>query len=632
MLHKKYPSAKLSELLIPRETWHPFPTAHEREQWDALPQSVREGYIGDGEDALKHEWPVLLAERYLDFSRNGNRSKFEAVHFGRRGMLGSMVIAECMEGQGRFLDAIANGIWLICEESTWCVPAHIGVQKAGSGLPDTTEPIVDLFAAETSALLSWTDYLLGDKLDAVSPLIRPRVLREIKTRILNPCLERDDFWWMGFSPRRVNNWNPWINSNWLISALTMEDDPARRQAAIAKSMKSVDRFIDPYPADGGCDEGPSYWGRAGASLLDCLELLHSATDGAIDVYAEPLVQNIGKYMVRAQIADHYFLNFADAPAMLTPPPYVVFRYGQRIDDAEMMALGAWSARETDLLRQKSKQMRRYGRASLARFLPEVFALDQMYAVEPRQPLPREVWLDVIQVMVGRDQGGSKEGLFVAAKGGHNAESHNHNDIGQIVVYTDGRPVLIDAGVETYTRKTFSAQRYEIWTMQSAYHNLPTIDGVMQSPGEEYAARNVSCRTEGELTTLSLDIAGAYPPEANLVSWQRTVTLQRGKSVDVTETYELAKPVKEITLSFLTPCAVALGSCEIWLGETGLPDGRLTGKARIAYNGDKLTATAELVPITDERLTPVWGNQLIRVLLRAKNPALKDTWGWTLSKA
>ena len=107
---------------------------------------------------------------------------------------------------------------------------------------------------------------------------------EVDRRILTPALERDDFWWMGFTPREVNNWNPWINSNWLAAALLLERDPARRARAVAKIARSLDRFIDSYPDDGGCDEGPSYWGRAGASLFESLELLHSATGGAVDVY------------------------------------------------------------------------------------------------------------------------------------------------------------------------------------------------------------------------------------------------------------------------------------------------------------------------------------------------------------
>ena len=89
-------------------------------------------------------------------------------------------------------------------------------------------------------------------------------MREIDTRILTPNLERDDFWWMGFGDRRVNNWNPWVNSNWLTCTLLMEPDEDRRVASVYKILRSLDNFLVPYPRDGGCDEGPSYWGRAGS--------------------------------------------------------------------------------------------------------------------------------------------------------------------------------------------------------------------------------------------------------------------------------------------------------------------------------------------------------------------------------
>ena len=45
--------------------------------------------------------------------------------------------------------------------------------------------------------------------------------------------------------------------------------------------------------------------------------------------------------------------------------------------------------------------------------------------------------------------------------------------------------MIDAGVGTYNRQTFSEQRYDIWTMQSNYHNLPMINGVPQKNGPEF---------------------------------------------------------------------------------------------------------------------------------------------------
>jgi hypothetical protein len=626
LLCNRYPPERLKDILLRRADWHPFPTIEDPEAWAALPESLRQAIVAQGENALESDWPVLLAVRYLDYARNGNRTRFSRVRSQRRNMLLSLVVAECIEAQGRFLDEIANGIWLICEESSWCVPAHIGVQKAGVGLPDTTEPIVDLFAAETSALLAWTDYLLGEKLDVVSTLIRPRVHREIASRILTPCLERDDFWWMGFAERRVNNWNPWINSNWLTSALLVEEEEGRRLAAIAKSMRSIDRFVGPYPRDGGCDEGPGYWGRAGASLLDCLELLHSATDGQIDVYDEPLIQEIGRFIYRVQIDGAYFCNFADASAIVMPPPAVVFRYGQRIGDADMMALGSWIADQVDLRQERGADIQRSMGTSLGRLLPTLFMLDEIYAVEPRMPLPRDVWLDEIEVAVARDQAGSSAGFYVAAKGGHNAESHNHNDVGNFIVYVDGKPVIVDAGVETYTRKTFGPQRYETWTMQSAYHSLlPTVDGVMQAPGPEFAARDARYKADDAWAEFSLDIAGAYGPEAKIKRWKRTVTLHRGQDVEIVDDYELSAPADEIRLSLLTPCQVRLKAPgEVPLREAPLPDGRSAGAARIAYDPDKLTALTIEIAISDERLGEVWGNRLTRVVFVAHNPPQQGT--------
>ena len=143
---------------------------------------------------------------------------------------------------------------------------------------------------------------MGDRLDKVSPLLRERIRVEVDRRILMLALERDDWWWLGFGPRKdVNNWNPWIASNWLASALILERDPQRRARTVHRIMRSLDMFMNGYPDDGGRDEGPSYWDRAGASLFDNLELLRGATNGGVDIYAHPLVRNMGQYIYRAYI-------------------------------------------------------------------------------------------------------------------------------------------------------------------------------------------------------------------------------------------------------------------------------------------------------------------------------------------
>ena len=624
MLSQSYTEEKLKSILISREDWHPYPTAEERDGWESISESVRKAHIARGDSALGYEWPTVLAVRYLDFVRDGNRSRHNAISSGRRGSLLGLVIAECMEGKGRFADEIVNGIWAICEESFWGASAHLSPQKAGSGLPDVTDPIVDLFAAETSTLLAWTVYLLSPTLESVSKLVVPRIELEIDRRILTPLLEREDFGWMGFRGGRVNNWNPWICSNWLTSALLMEKDEERRLKLVAKAMRALDNFVDPYPKDGGCDEGPGYWGRAGASLYDCLELLYSATDGQINVYDDPLVRDMGRFIYRVQIHDQYFINFADAAAMLTPSASLVYGYGKRINDPDMMALGGWAAQKRDIRNRGVGD-------SIGRMLPALFSLEEVLSAEANPPLPQDVWLDQIQIMVARDKAGTSDGLFVAVKGGHNAESHNHNDVGNLVVYVDGQPVLIDAGVETYTAKTFSSKRYEIWTMQSQYHNLPTINGVQQSPGGTFAARDVSHRADDQMAEITLDIAGAYPEEAGVNTWTRTVTLNRGSDINIVDACDLKGISGDTAIYFLTPCEVVLHDGKIDLKVSELSGDRMSGAAQIHYESDKLAASIEEIIVEDRRLRGIWGDRLTRIVLKAKNLSQKDAWKIKVTK-
>jgi hypothetical protein len=629
MFSKFIPS--LPEMLLEPGAWHPYPTSNERAGWDRLARQVRQDLVERGEASLDYAWPGLPASLFLEYARMGNRSDYEKVHFDRRYRLADLLLAECAEGMGRFLDDIANGIWAICEETYWGVPAHVGVQKSGVGLPDASEPTVDLFVGETVALLAWTDYLLGTRLDIVSPLLRQRIRLEAKRRVLDPCLERDDFWWMSFDPgeHSINNWNPWVNSNWLAAVLLLESDRERQVAAVSKILRSLDLFIATYGEAGGCDEGPGYWGRAAASLFDCLELLFDASKGKLNFYDQVRIQNMGRYIYRAHIGEDYYVNFADASAVNQPSAGLVFRYGERIGDPAMMGFGAWLA-------ERASPSIWTQRDSLTRRLPVLFNLEALQAATPAQPLPLAFWFDDIQVLVARECGGSTEGLFLAAKGGHNAESHNHNDIGNFIIYAHGLPLVIDAGVETYTRKTFSPQRYEIWTMQSAYHNLlPSIRNAagdwMQAPGREYAARAVVCRLSREEDSLAFDLAGAYPPAAGLQRWIRVVRLLRGEGVIVEDEFEFGQPAHEVRLSLLTPAMPDLSEPGVVRFQTTLFGvGRVSGDGEVRYPAPVFSVSFEKITITDERLGGVWGEALNRVEFSASAPPLNGRWQFRLT--
>ena len=280
-LSTTYSESFLAAKLIPAGRWHPFPKYNERAPWQTVPADLQAAIVTRAEQDQKAGWQVEPATMFLEFKRTGNQSDWQSANWGRRAQMQRLLLAEMFEAKGRFLDDIANGIWLICEETTWSDNAHMYMQRAGVGLGDVTEPVVDLFAAETSATLAWTRYLSGEQLDQVSPLIGKRIAIECERRILAPARDRDDFFWMGlkqnpaaaaantsrstkdmgsvpsFGPiahaHRLNNWTPWINSNLLVTNLLLEDDPAVRiQGADRYELRAVwmpiSISIGPMPA------------------------------------------------------------------------------------------------------------------------------------------------------------------------------------------------------------------------------------------------------------------------------------------------------------------------------------------------------------------------------------------------
>ena len=160
-------------------------------------------------------------------------------------------------------------------------------------------------------------------------------------------------------------------------------------------------------------------------------------------------------------------------------------------------------------------------------------------------------------MAARDAAGTTDGLYVAAWGGHNGQSHNHNDVGNYLVYQNGQPALIDVGRPTYTRQTFSSDRYKIWAMQSAYHNLPTVNGQMQGVGTQYAATQVSYHADDAVAELQLDLAAAYPKSAGIRTWVRTIRLQREDHLLVKDQFTLREKSSDIVQHLMTPCNVEL---------------------------------------------------------------------------
>ena len=570
----------------------------------ALPDSVKARLVKEGDKGLKYDWPALPASLYLDYKITGTRYNFERKNNERRKILNELAVAAIITKDKKYIPQIANGIWTLCEQSTWVLPAHIVVQKEKTGLPDPYEVVIDLGSGTAAAQLSMIQFMLSDELDAYSKGIGKRVFAELNKRIFQPYLTRTDFWWMGFTGQPVNNWNPWVNTNVLMTALYSSLTADSVGLIIGKTVKSTDIFVNQYPDDGGCDEGPSYWSEAGGKLMRFIHVLNKLTTTSIDWKRQQLIYNMGSYISKVHIGDNNFVNFADAFSKSIPDPESVYSYGALFNDVPLKSFGAYLF---------GLQKQKLDNGNIIDFLETTSIYDSLTTVPPIAPLPAVSWFGDRQVLTARTKSESTNGLFLAVQGGHNAESHNHNDIGNFIVYANNTPVFVDAGVGSYTAQTFSSKRYELWNMQSLWHNCPTINGVMQKEGIQYKATNVLYAKNTAGVTVSMDIAVAYPTEAAVKKYERKFDFDQSKNtIQLFENYDMLEwksPLVQSFLVFIKPTIEKPGQLSF-----ALQDG-----ASVAFNYDAklFDITIEDKILEDERISGIWGKQLYRIQLVAK---------------
>ena len=493
-----------------------------------------EKIVKRAEGYLNKDIPLLPASLYREYVTTGNRSNYEDLFFLRRDMAVSLAVAEAHENKGRFTEKLMDVVWAIMEESTWLLPAHLYCSpnfadaSLGPVFGDNSLHGLALFSATTCGTLATVYYLCKDKLDAIEPVIAKKMAYCLKERGIKNYLQIE-LWWGGGLGRKTNNWCPWILSNILLTTAIIEKDTSVREKVLSKALGHLDNFLECYDPDGGCDEGPAYWGAAGASLFDCLELIDDLSGGRISVWDTELIKNIGDYIYKVNISGNRYVNFADCAPKTTPNAGMLVRFGEKTNSPFLVAFGKKQAKYGDTFFSSSHMYR------------SLKWLCTPYVTEESCPMPLYSELPDLGVMTARECEDTERGMFLAAKAGTNDEMHNHNDCGNFMVYYDGKPVIIDAGVGQYTKQTFSADRYKLWFMQSGYHNLPSFGGVDQGAGKKhFSTAKHFCAEE---RSISCELKYAYPEDAGIESYIRSTSLKDGV-VTVSECIALAEK-KEI---------------------------------------------------------------------------------------
>ncbi len=494
------------------------------EKWEEIRTSpyykdILNEILESGEKFLKSPVRALPFSLYKIFEQSGSRKEYEKEYFERRGRLNTFAILSLVYNREEHIHALEDILWAICDEYTWSLPAHLGghslaivenvnakAETDGKVKPSLWEHsrTVDLFAAETGFALAEILSLLEGKL---SPLVVYRARNEIRKRILEPyCEMNTPFWWESYT----NNWAAVCAGSIGAAAMYLIEDDAMLAPIIAKLMDTMECFLSGYEADGACTEGLGYWSYGFGFFTAFASLLRQRTGGKMDLFNSEKVWQIALFQQKCFLSENKIISFSDGSVETTYRKglthYLKSLYEEVEIPDEKYAAGfhadhcyRWSHSIRDLVWSNSSYPSgRFGEAT--------------YYLEDSQ------WFIARKVL------GDHTVCFVA-KGGHNNEPHNHNDVGNFLLHADGETLLADTGAGEYTKQYFGPERYTFFCNSSEGHSVPVIEGRYQSVGAEYRAKILEVKTSKECDRLSMDIAKAYDSK-NLKSLVRSFTFDK----------------------------------------------------------------------------------------------------------
>jgi len=274
--------------------------------WREMAQKeVFGGLVRTAERLLSEPLPEQPDDLYLDFSRTGNRTHWQDVANRRRSRLARLVIAECLEDEGRFLPAFEELVRALCEERTWVMPAHD--RKLTNFNGETVD--IDLASSALGWHLATADWLLADRLSAdVRELLRDNVRR----RVLVPY--RDMFtgarpanWWT----KTTSNWNAVCLAGVTGAALAQVQDAHERAQFVTAAEEYSRNFLRGFTSDGYCSEGLGYWNYGFGHYVLLCETIRQATSGGVDLLARPEARAPATFGARIGIIGGVYPAFAD---------------------------------------------------------------------------------------------------------------------------------------------------------------------------------------------------------------------------------------------------------------------------------------------------------------------------------
>lgn len=497
----------------------------QRRTWDSLYQTGKfNKLIRDADSLSALPFPKLTEQIYMSFFGGKDSETSKRFVMKRRMWLTTLVWAECLTYKGKYLPAVLAGLTDILNTTSWAFPAEDRELTNYKGELFTIALSSSSYANDMAQAL----YLMQSKLPAemkqqIGESLNKKIFEPTRNAIANNNAKKEFI-----SLRDVGNHNSVTLANVTGAALAVLKDKQQRAFFVAMAEQYIQNFVKGYEDDGYCTEGMNYYTYGFGHFVFLRESIWQSTAGKIDLFNNPKVDKMARYAPAMEIINGMYPTIGDCEQNIKPGPQLMYYLNKYFT----LGLSDYDDVPAQVY-QPSLSYTMY-------FFPNSASGRSSGSNGSKSKLALRNYFQSAGVLTVRPAAGSSMNIGATFKGGHNAEQHNHNDLGSYTIVVGDELLTGDPGLRTYTPTYFGKQRYELHITPTSYgHNVPLVNGVQQKVGKEAQAKISSTDFTDTKDVIKMDFSSAYPVPG-LKKLVRTFTYNRNakENIQVADAFEL----------------------------------------------------------------------------------------------
>lgn len=538
---------------------HYYGVDFDKQREALLKSEAAKGFIDDvivkADAAIEKTYEALKMSEYMEFYKSGNRTGFEQKYFERRNNASYICVALWLTQDEKYVMPLVDHVFYICDEFNWCLPAHAKMSEGNS--LESRMKVQDLFMAETARVLTDIAVVVGELLPYY---VTERIRYELDRRMFSAYRKPRDGSWA------KHNWSAVISGGTLAALLhfgTREDI----ELILPQLYEGIEAYLSGYGEEGCCFEGHGYWNYGFGYFAIFARMILEYTDGKVNYFERDKVRAIAAFGQKAYLGGGKVVSFSDSISK--------FR----------CSIGLMS-----YLKELYPDIIELPDLCYGALIGKIYSIKELLWFNP------DYKADIISnssSYYSDAQWYIKKGkkFSFAAKGGHNRELHNHNDVGSFMMVVGNDVCLEDLGSGEYTKEYFDPDvRYTLLNTGSRGHSIPIIDGKYQLFGEEYKAANVLATED----CFSLDIEGAY--EKDLVKKLHRSFYMKEDGITMEDHFEFSNKTRKVVERFVSTTKPDVLDGVIHLGSVDLHFDKDRYRVSVSEEHYRSQVTLELIKV------------------------------------